>query len=124
MKLSQKDKQFLERLKQLVDQNVVWIECNCETPVHFVLRGNYGDQVERRFRLTRQGVRWRFWRLFNDTYVSAYETILFVEKHLGTNYRQDALQIAHDRFVMRQQALKDLAFRGANEYAGEDEDRD
>lgn len=124
MRLSQKDKEFLERLKQLADRDVVWIERTYATPFRFVLRGNYGDQVERRFRLTRQGVRWRFWRLFNDIYVSAYETIIFVEKYLGTDYREDALVIAHQRFVLRQEALKELSFKGANEYAGEDEDRD
>lgn len=124
MKLSQKDKEFLERLKQLVDQEVIRIERTYETPFRFILRGNYGDQVERRFRLTRQGVRWRFWRLFNEMYVSAYETIIFVEKHLGADYRQDALAIAHERFMLRQQALKDLSFKGANAYAGENEDRD
>lgn len=124
MKLSQKDKEFLERLKQLVDRDVVWIERTYETPLRFVLRGNYGDQVERRFRLTRQGVRWRFWRLFNDMYVSAYETIIFMEKHLGIGYREAALVIAHQRFVLRQEALRNLSFKGANEYAGEDEDRD
>jgi hypothetical protein len=124
MKLSQKDKEFLERLKQLIDREVVWIERTYETPLRFILRGNYGDQVEGKFRLTRQGVRWRFWRLFNDMYVSAYETIIFIEKHLGTNYRQDALVIAHARFVLRQQALKDLSFKGANSYGNEDEDRD
>ena len=124
MKLSQKDKEFLEQLKQLVDREVVRIERTYRTPFRFILRGNYGDQVERRFRLTRQGVRWRFWRLFNEMYVSAYETIIFVEKHLGADYRQDALAIAHERFMLRQQALKDLSFKGANAYAGENEDRD
>lgn len=124
MKLSQKDKEFLERLKQLLDRDVVWIERTYEAPLRFILSGNYGDQVERRFRLTRQGVRWRFWRLFNDMYVSAYETIIFVEKHVGTGYRQDALVIAHERFMLRQRALKDLSFNGANSYGGEDEDRD
>ncbi len=122
MKLSRKDKEFLERLRELVDQETVWIERTYETPLHFILRGNYGDQVERRFRLTRQGVRWRFWRLFNEMYVSAYETIIFIEKHLGASYRQDALIIAHERFVLRQQALKDLSFKEANAYAGKDED--
>jgi hypothetical protein len=84
MKLSQKDKEFLERLKELIDRDVVRIERTYDAPLRFVLRGNYGDQVERRFRLIRQGVRWRFWRLFNVTYVSAYETTIFIEKHLGT----------------------------------------
>ena len=73
MKLNEKDKSFLERLKQLIDQDAVWIERTFESPLYFVLRGNYGDRVERLFKLTRQGVRWRFWRLFNDIYVSAYD---------------------------------------------------
>jgi hypothetical protein len=124
MRLSQKDKEFLERLKQLLDQDVVWIERTSVTPMRFILRGNYGDRVEQRFRMTRQGVRWRFWRLFNEMYVAAYETIIFVEKHLGPGHRQDALIIAHERFTLRQRAKQALSFRGANSYGGEDEDRD
>lgn len=124
MKLSRKDKEFVERLRELIDQGTVWIERTYETPLRFILRGNYGDQVERRFRLTRQGVRWRFWRLFNEMYVSAYTTIIFIEKHLGPGFREDALVIAHERFVLRQRALKDLSFKEANPYRGKDEDRD
>jgi len=124
MKLSRKDKEFLERLQALLSEGTVWIERTYATPLRFVLRGNYGGQIERRFRLTRQGVRWRFWRLMNDMYVSAYETIIFIEKQIGPGYRQDALVIAHERFVLRQRALKDLSFKEANPYAGEDEDRD
>ena len=37
-----------------------------------VLRGAYGDRVHQAFRMTRQGVRWRFRRLFNEVYVSAF----------------------------------------------------
>jgi len=124
MKLNQKDVEFLERLIQLIDQDEVWIERTFDSPAHFVLRGNYGARVERRFKLTRQGVRWRFGRLFNEIYVSAYETIIFIEKQLGTSFRQDALVIANDRFVRRQRALKDLSFKEANTYAGADKDRD
>ena len=124
MKLTRKDKEYLERLKELIDEGSVWIERTYAAPLRFVLRGNYGDHIEQRFRLTRQGVRWRFWRFFNEMYVSAYETIIFIEKHLGHGYRQDALVIAHERFVLRKQALKELSFREANHYAGEDEDRD
>ena len=122
MKLNRKDKEFLERLKQLIDQDAVWIERTFESPLYFVLRGNYGDRVERLFKLTRQGVRWRFWRLFNDIYVSAYESIIFIEKQLGSGFRQDALIIAHDRFVRRQQELSELSFKEANPYAGQDKD--
>ncbi|MBL7077751.1 MAG: hypothetical protein ISS31_09790, partial [Kiritimatiellae bacterium] len=120
--LNEKDKAFLERLKQLIDQDAVWIERTFESPLYFVLRGNYGDRVERMFKLTRQGVRWRFWRLFNDIYVSAYETIIFIEKQLGPEFRQDALIIAHDRFVRRQHALQGLSFKEANPYRNQDED--
>ncbi len=48
-----------------------------------VLRGTYGGKVHEAFRMTRQGVRWRFWRLFNDIYVSAFETILsYINEHV------------------------------------------
>jgi len=83
---------------------------------------NYGDRIERRFRLTRQGVRWRFQRLFNGIYVEAYEVIIFLEKQLGTSFRRDALAIAHDRFKVRQEMLKQANFTEANRYRGEDED--
>ena len=43
-----------------------------------VLRGTYGDKIYKAFRMTRQGVRWRFRRVLNDIYVSAFETILLV----------------------------------------------
>lgn len=122
MKINQRDKAFLERLKQLIDQDAVWIERTFNSPLYFVLRGNYGDHIEHSFKLTRQGVRWRFWRLFNDIYVSAYETIIFVEKYLGSDFRQDALIIAHDRFIQRQRALREQSFREANPYAGQNKD--
>jgi len=38
-----------------------------------VLRGTYGEKVYGAFRMTREGVRWRFWRLFNDIYVSVFD---------------------------------------------------
>ncbi|VGO13491.1 hypothetical protein PDESU_02048 [Pontiella desulfatans] len=122
MKLNEKDKAFLERLQKLIDQDAVWIERTFDSPFYFVLRGNYGEHVERLFKLTRQGVRWRFWRLFNDIYVSAYETIIFIEKQLGTGFRQDALIIAHDRFIQRQRALTEPSFREVNPYAGKNKD--
>jgi len=31
-----------------------------------VLRGTYGEKIHRAFRMSRQGVRWRFWRVLND----------------------------------------------------------
>jgi len=122
MKLSQKDKEFLERLHELIQQRELWIERVMRNPSRFVLRGNYGDRIEERFGMTRQGVRWRFFRLFNQIYVSAYTTVLFIEKHLGTGYRQDALRIAHERFVARQRVLDDITFKEANTYRGKNQD--
>jgi len=121
MKLSIKDKEFLERLRELVDDGTVWIERRLDFPSLFVLRGNYGDRIENRFQLTRQGVRWRFQRLFNGIYVEAYEVVIFLEKQLGTAFRRDALAIAHDRFKVRQDMLKEANFTEANRYRGEDE---
>lgn len=122
MKLSEKDKEFLRRLRELSGDGSVWVERTFSTPLRFVLRGNYGAHIEQKFGLSRQGVRWRFWRLFNEIYVSAYETIVFIEKELGTQHRQDAVIIAHDRYLNRQRALIDLSFREANPYRGKDED--
>lgn len=124
MKLSQKDKEFLERLKELMEEDTVWVERRMAFPSQFVLRGNYGDGIEKWFRLTRQGVRWRFQRLFNGIYIEAYEVIIFLEKYLGNGFRQDALSIAHERFVARQDMLRELNFTEANRYRGTNENRD
>ncbi len=125
MKLTAKDKEFLERLRALLDQDALWIERTVESPMYFLLKGSYGEHIAGKFRLTRQGVRWRFFRLFNQIYVSAYETIIFVEKELGTRYRQDAVVIARDRYQLWRKALEDLSFKEANRYFGDkNEDRD
>jgi hypothetical protein len=61
-----------------------------------ILRGTYGQKVHETFRMTRQGVRWRFARLFNDVYVSAFETILFIEKIFGSQLREHAIRISQN----------------------------
>lgn len=122
MRLSQKDKEFLERLKELVDQDVLWIERTMDQPLRFVLKGNYGTRVEQKFGVSRQGVRWRFERLFNQLYVDSFAVLVFIEKQLGSQYRQDALIIAHDRFVSRQKAVQNQSFKEANSYRGKDQD--
>ena len=122
MRLSGKDKEFLERLAELLAEDVVWIDRTSGQPSRFVLRGNYGSHVEDRFGLTRQGVRWRFQRLFNDLYVDSFAVLLFIEKQLGAQFRKDALVIAHERFVIRQKALHDYSFKEANSYRGKDQD--
>jgi len=86
-----------------------------------VLRGNYGDKVHRAFHMSRQGVRWRFWRLFNDIYVSAFETILFIERTFGSGLRPYAIQISQERYKQRR-AILSQGFVSASEVCGEDRD--
>ena len=106
MKLTCKDKDFLERLKRLMETKELSIDLKNDGYKRLVLRQNYGNKVEKEFRMSRQGVRWRFWRLFNDIYVSAYETIYFVESHFGVDLRQKAMEIAKERVELRKKAQK------------------
>jgi hypothetical protein len=69
-----------------------------------VLRQNYGDKIESEFGMTRQGVRWRFQRIFSELYVSSYESIFWVESQFGTELRQKALEIARERVELRRKA--------------------
>ncbi len=111
MNLSEKDKVFLERLKKLCDERQLEIEIKDVGVKYMVLRQNYGDKVELRFSMTRQGVRWRFHRLFNEIYVSSYETIYWVESSFGTGLRGMALEIVKERVEMRRKVNK-VAFFG------------
>ena len=104
MKLTEKDKTFLETLKELMDSKDLWVELKPGEPSSMVLRGTYGEKINRAFRMTRQGVRWRFWRLFNDIYISAFETILFIEKVFGPQLRQHTIRISKERYTLRQEA--------------------
>jgi len=101
MKMTTKDKEFLERLRPLVESGDVSIEMKEDGVKRLVLRKNYGSKIARVFRMTRQGVRWRFQRLFNQIYVESYLTILFIESAFGTHLRQQAMTIARERFEMR-----------------------
>ena len=102
MKMTTKDKEFLERLKPLCEKGDVSVEMKEGVLRHLVLRKNYGSKVARAFGMSRQGVRWRFQRLFNHIYVEAYCTILFIETAFGTHLRQQAMAIARQRFELRQ----------------------
>ena len=101
MKLTQKDRDFLERLKLLMESKDLSVEMKMDGYKRLVLKQNYGNKIESAFRMSRQGVRWRFWRLFNEVYVSAYETIYLMESLFGTQLRQQALVIAKERVEMR-----------------------
>jgi hypothetical protein len=92
----------------------LWVEYREGRPGHMVLRGTYGDKVHRAFHVTRQGVRWRFQRLFNEVYVSAFETILFIEKTFGPQLREHAARISRDRYMLCQEH-RPPAFQSAHE---------
>jgi hypothetical protein len=106
MRLTAKDKEFLERLQALTEQKQLSIEMKEDGIKRLVLRGNYGERIEREFGLSRQGVRWRFQRLFNGVYVEAYERILWIESMFGNGLRHQAMAIAKERVDLRRQARK------------------
>ena len=106
MKLTCKDKDFLERLKKLLDEKELAIELKEDGIKRLVRRQNYGDKVEKTFNMSRQGVRWRFYRLMNEIYVSAYESIFWIESNFGTELRQMAMEIARERVELRKKAQK------------------
>lgn len=104
MKLTVKDKDFLERLKPLLESKEMSIELKQDGLKRLVLRHNYGDKIERSFNMTRQGVRWRFHRIFSEIYIQSYEAIFWVESLFGTELRQKALTIARERVELRKKA--------------------
>jgi hypothetical protein len=106
MRLTLKDKDFLERLRILLDSKDLAIELKYDGFTRFVLRHNYGDRIENKFKMTRQGVRWRFQRLFNEIYINAYLALFWIESNFGTELRQKALEIAKERVELRKKAQK------------------
>ena len=100
-------------MKQLVDSKDLWVELKPGRPSSMVLRGTYGEKIHDTFRMTRQGVRWRFWRALNDIYVSAFETVIFVETAFGPQLREFAVRISKERYALRQDVEK-TGFQDAN----------
>lgn len=98
MKLTEKDKTFLENLKALIESKDLWVELKPANPSYMVLKGTYGEKIHETFRMTRQGVRWRFQRLFSHVYVEAFETIPMIEKTFGTQLRDYAIRISRERY--------------------------
>ena len=105
MKLTEKDKVFLENLKNLMDSKDLSVELKRDMPSYMVLKGTYGEKIHRTFRMSRQGVRWRFQRVFGQMYVSAFETILFIEKIFGTDLREYAMKISKERYEARKKVV-------------------
>ena len=106
MKLTEKDKVFLEQFRMLMETRDLWVELKPDRTSYMVLKGTYGEKIHKTFRMSRQGVRWRFRRLFNEIYVSAFETILFIEKTFGTELREYAIRISKERYALRQDVVR------------------
>ncbi len=85
----------------------LWVELKPGSPSYMVLKGTYGEKIHKTFRTTRQGVRWRFQRLFSHVYVEAFETILMIEKTFGTQLREYAVRISKERYELRREVLKE-----------------
>ncbi len=103
-------------LSQLMDSRDLWVELKSGKPSHMVLRGTYGQMIHKAFRMTRQGVRWRFQRLFSDVYVNAFAVILLIEKTFGIQLREYAVRISKERYALRQE-IENTGFENADEYA-------
>jgi len=96
-----------------MESHDLWVELRPGSPSYMVLRGTYGEKVHRSFRMSRQGVRWRFQRVLNDAYVSSFEAILMIETTFGTQLRDHAIRISKERYALR----RDLAFESADRLA-------
>ncbi|MFC1604829.1 hypothetical protein ACFL5F_07360 [Planctomycetota bacterium] len=90
----------------------LWVELKPNRPSYMVLKGTYGEKIHKTFRMTRQGVRWRFQRLFNHVYVEAFLTILMIEKTFGMELREYAVRISKERYEMRRDIQK-VTFQSA-----------
>ncbi|XPS87120.1 uncharacterized protein Dvar_51380 [Desulfosarcina variabilis str. Montpellier] len=96
----------MEQLRALLDSKDLSIDLKEDGHKRFVLRQNYGTKIETAFGLSRQGIRWRFQRLFNDIYISTYMAIFFIESNFGTELRSRALEIAKEQIAIRKKAQK------------------
>ena len=120
MKLTVKDKDFLERLKRLLEEKELKINLKEDGVKRLVLRQNYGDKVEKAFGMTRQGVRWRFHHLA-EMYIGALEGVYWMESNLGTELRIMALEIAKERVALRKKASSRGFFEGYRRETGQEE---
>jgi hypothetical protein len=95
----------LEYLKSLMESKDLWVDLKPDEPSYMVLKGTYGEKIHKTFKVTRQGVRWRFQRLFNHVYVEAFLTILMIEKTFGAQLREYAIRISKEKYALRREAL-------------------
>ena len=106
MRLTTKDKAFLETLRRMLDEGELSIEFREDGIKRIVLRQNYGAKVAQRFGVSRQGVRWRFQRLFCQGYVETYERLFWFEALFGIRLRHYAIAMAKQRVELRKKAQK------------------
>lgn len=100
-------------MKQLMESHDLSVELRAGKPSYLVLRGTYGDKMHKAFRMSRQGVRWRFHRLFNDVYVASFEAIMLIERTFGPQLRDHAVRISQERYELRQR-LQENGFQSAD----------
>ena len=100
MRLTEKDREFLALLRKLMEEDDLSVELKEDGRKRMILRKNYGSRIESKFGLSRQGVRWRFHRIFSEQYVEAYAAILWIESRFGTHLREKAMAIAKERHRM------------------------
>jgi len=100
-------------LQRLMDSKDLSVELRPDTPSRMVLKGTYGEKIHKTFGVTRQGVRWRFQRLFGQVYVEAFLTILMIEKTFGTHLRDYTIRISKERYALRQQ-INQCRFQSAD----------
>ena len=96
----------MENLKKLMESKDLWVELKPDEPSYMVLKGTYGEKIHKTFKITRQGVRWRFQRLFNQGYVEAFLTILMIEKVFGKQLRDYAIRISKEQYTLRKEAQR------------------
>jgi len=89
-----------------MDSKDLRVELRPGNPSSMILRGTYGEKIHETFGMSRQGVRWRFQRLFNHVYVDVFLTILMIEKTFGTQLREHAIRISRERHALRQEAAR------------------
>ena len=102
---------FLEKLKSLLQSKELRVGLKEDGIKRFVLHRNYGDKIESEFNLTRQGIRWRFKRIFDEIYVNSYLAIFWIESNFGTQLRKMAMEVARERVEQRKKAQKMEDFR-------------
>ena len=90
----------------LMDSKDLSVELRPGRPSSMILRGTYGEKIHQTFRMTRQGVRWRFQRVLCDIYISAFESILLIERIFGTQLRDHAIRISRERHALRQEMTR------------------